>query len=232
MDVPARSEDPLAQPTRARLFGLLCELRRPASTEELAGLLELHPNGIRLHLDRLRDEGLVDRERDRRPRGRPRDMWLVSPDARPGGVPPTAYAQLGQWLARAITPGRTSLSRIESTGRQIGRELAPDAPGNAEASLHGALAALGFQPRRESHTPQRLTYHLCNCPYREAALENPQVVCGLHRGITRGLLDELDPTSRLTAFVANEPSQAGCLIELAGTIATQGLEQLEPASTP
>jgi len=232
MDVPARPEDPLAQPTRARLFGLLCELRRPASTDELAGRLELHPNGVRLHLDRLRDEGLVARERDRRPRGRPRDMWLVSPDAQPGGTPPTAYAQLGQWLARSITPGKTSLSKIESTGRQIGRELAPGTQGGAEASLHGALAALGFQPQRESHTPRRLTYRLCNCPYREAALENPQVVCRLHRGITRGLLDELDPTSRVTAFVANEPSRAGCLIELTGKIATEGLEQLERAGTP
>lgn len=236
MDIPARPEDLLAQPTRARLFGLLCELRRPASTEELAGRLELHPNGVRVHLDRLRDGGLVERERDRRPRGRPRDMWLVSPEATPGGGPPTAYAQLGQWLARAITPGRSSLSKIESTGRQIGRELAPDAQGSAEgsaeASLHGALAALGFQPRRESHTPQRLTYRLCNCPYRDAARENPQVICGLHRGITRGLLDELDPTSRLTAFAPAEPAHAGCLIELSGKIAAQGLEQLEQASRP
>jgi predicted ArsR family transcriptional regulator len=235
MDVPARSEDPLAQPTRARLFDLLCELRRPASTEELAGRLELHPNGVRMHLDRLREGGLVARERDRRPRGRPRDMWLVSPDATPGGAPPTAYAQLGRWLARAITPGKSSLQKIESTGRQIGRELAPDAPdaaGSAEASLRGALAALGFQPQRESRTAHRLTYRLCNCPYRDAATENPQVVCGLHRGITRGLLDELDPSSRLTAFVAGEPSRAGCLIELSGKIASEGLEQLEQAAGP
>jgi len=236
MDVPARPDDPLAQPTRARLFGLLCELRRPASTEELAGRLELHPNGVRVHLDRLRDEGLLVRERDRRPRGRPRDMWLISPDAAPGGGPPTAYAQLGQWLARAITPGKSSLQKIEATGRQIGRELAPDAPdvpdmpGSAEASLHGALAALGFQPRREAHTPERLTYRLCNCPYRDAATENPEVVCGLHRGITRGLLDELAPGSRLTAFVAAEPARAGCLIELSGKIATEGLVQLEQAA--
>jgi predicted ArsR family transcriptional regulator len=229
MDAPAHPPGPLAQPTRARLFGSLCELRRPASTEELAERLELHPNGIRVHLDRLRDAGLVVRERDRRPRGRPRDMWLVSPDATPAGEPPTAYAQLGRWLARAITPATISRRKIESVGRQIGRELAPDAQSGAEASLHATLAALGFQPRRESQRPQRLTYRLCNCPYRDAARENPQAVCGLHRGITRGLLDELDPASQLTAFVPHEPSRAGCLIEIRGKIAAEGLKQLEQA---
>lgn len=227
MDVLARPDDPLAQPTRARLFALLCELRRPASTEELAKRLRLHPNGIRVHLDRLRDEGMVARERGRQPRGRPRDMWLISPDATPAGGAPTGYAQLGRWLARAITPGNMTLRKIESTGRQIGRELAPDARGGAEENLHAALAALGFQPRRESHTRKRLTYRLCNCPYREAARENPQVVCGLHRGITRGLLDELDPGSKLTAFVPQDPSRAGCLIELSGQIAAEGREQLQ-----
>ncbi|MBV8431381.1 MAG: helix-turn-helix transcriptional regulator, partial [Solirubrobacterales bacterium] len=117
MDAPARSQDALRQPTRARLFDRLCELRRPATTEELAEHLGLHPNGVRVHLDRLREEGLIVRERNPRPRGRPRDMWLVSPEAAPAGAPPTAYAQLGQWLARAIAPGRSSLRRIESAGR-------------------------------------------------------------------------------------------------------------------
>jgi predicted ArsR family transcriptional regulator len=55
MDLPPRTDDALAQPTRARLFTMLRDLRRPASTEELAERLALHPNGVRLHLARLRD---------------------------------------------------------------------------------------------------------------------------------------------------------------------------------
>ncbi|MBV9819647.1 MAG: helix-turn-helix domain-containing protein [Solirubrobacterales bacterium] len=231
MDVPARPEDPLAQPTRARVFELLRELRRPASTDELAERLGLHPNGVRLHLDRLRDEELVTRERERASRGRPRDLWLISPGARPGGEPPTAYAQLGRWLARAITPGPTSMRNVESIGRQIGRELAPRAATRPERRLHATLAALGFAPRRESRVPGRLTYRLGNCPYRDAVRENPQVVCGLHRGMTRGLLDELDPTGTLTGFAPDDPATAGCLIELEGRLATEGLERLQDVGT-
>jgi predicted ArsR family transcriptional regulator len=230
MDTTAQPGDPLSQPTRARLFALLADLRRPASTEELARCLKLHPNGIRTHLDRLRDAGLVTRAHDRHGRGRPRDMWLISPDAAPAGGPPTAYAQLGQWLARVIEGGRTGPRKIESTGRQIGRELAPDPVSTNEECLYAALAALGFAPRRESRKTRRLTYRLCNCPYREAARANPRVVCGLHHGITRGLLDELDSASKLTAFLPRDPVHAGCLMEISGPIAEQGLKQLAEMS--
>jgi hypothetical protein len=42
------------------------------------------------------------------------------------------------------------------------------------------------------------------------------VVCALHRGLTRGLLDELQPTARLTRFIPADPDEAGCLIEVEG----------------
>src|SRR5689334_17563407 len=83
MDLPTQLDEALAQPTRARLFALLRDLRRPAGTEELAERLTLHPNGVRVHLERLRKAGLVARERNRQARGRPRDMWVIASDARP-----------------------------------------------------------------------------------------------------------------------------------------------------
>jgi predicted ArsR family transcriptional regulator len=224
MDLPPRPDDVLAQPTRARLFEALSELRRGASTDELAERLALHPNGVRAHLERLRQAGLVARERTRRPRGRPRDTWTVAPGARPGGEPPMAYADLGRWLARAIPPGTGRLRAVEATGREIGRELAPeDGAGSAEATLHAALAALGFQPEREIDPAGTLTYRLCNCPYRDAVRENQAVVCTLHRGMTQGLLDALAPTTRLAGFVPREPYTAGCLIELRGGLADEAV---------
>ena len=219
MDLPPRLDDELAQPTRAQLFTVLRDLRRPAGTDELAEQLGLHPNGVRVHLERLRKAGLIAREQHRYGRGRPRDMWTVAPDAQPGGVPPTGYVDLGRWLARAYSPGRTSLRAVEATGRQIGRDLGrePGAePGSAEASMHAGLVSLGFQPRREQQPGAELTYRLCNCPYREAVRENQAVVCTLHRGITRGLLDALAPDTELVGFVPRDPDTAGCLIQLRG----------------
>jgi predicted ArsR family transcriptional regulator len=226
MDLPHAPDEALAQPTRARLFAMLRDLRRPAGTEELAERLALHPNGVRLHLERLRKSGLVTRERTRQARGRPRDMWLIAPDAQPGGEPPTGYADLGRWLARAINPGRTTLRAVEATGRQIGRDLAPraDGPsGSAEETMRAGLVSLGFQPQRELDPAGGLTYRLCNCPYRDAVRENQAVVCTLHRGITRGLLDTIAPDTKLAGFVPRDPDTAGCLIELRGGLADEAI---------
>ncbi len=232
MDLPQLPDGALSQPTRARLFDLLAELRRPAGTGELAEILGLHPNGVRVHLERLRDAGLIERERTRQARGRPRDMWVIATDARPGGEPPTAYGDLVRWLARAISPGRTSLRAIERGGREIGRELAPEhSASTPEETMHATLAALGFQPRREPEGERRLTYRLCNCPYRDAVRENQDVVCTLHRGLTRGLLDVLASGTKLVDFVPHDPYTAGCEIELEGGLA-EGVEARASTTAP
>ncbi|MBX5470248.1 MAG: helix-turn-helix domain-containing protein [Thermoleophilaceae bacterium] len=218
MDLPLAidPEDVLAQPTRARLFALLGELRRPAGTAELAERLGLHPNGVRAHLERMLDAGLLVRGRERRERGRPRDVWAIAPGARPAGGAPAAYADLGRWLARAIPAGPGRLRQVERAGREIGRELAPRDAGDGGQAMEAALTALGFQPRTDRGPAGRLTHCLCNCPYRDAARESRTVVCTLHRGITLGLLDVLLPDARLTGFVPRDPDEAGCLIELEG----------------
>src|SRR6185312_7852135 len=216
IDLPviADPEDALSQPTRARLFALLSELKRPAGTAELAERLELHPNGVRAHLERLAQQGLIVRARARTPRGRPPDAWAIAPDAQPGGRAPHAYQDLGRWLARALRTGRPGLRGMEETGRQIGRELAPKSPHRDPDALETTLTALGFQPTVKSRDHDRLTICLGNCPYRDAVHENQPAICALHRGITRGLLDVLEPEAKLAAFVPHDPDKAGCQIEL------------------
>ena len=149
-------------------------------------------------------------------------MWSIAADARPGGDPPSAYADLGRWLARVISARKTGLRAVEATGRAIGRDLATEAGAcPAEEKMHAALVSLGFQPKREVDPPGRLTYRLCNCPYRDTVRESQEIVCTLHRGMTRGLLDAVSPKTTLAAFVPRDPYEAGCLIELRGELADQ-----------
>ena len=218
MDAPfAKSpDDVLAQPTRSRLFALLAELKRPAGTVELAERLDLHPNGVRIHLERMEQAGLVERARVRHQRGRPPDAWTIAADARPGGSAPRAYQDLGRWLARALRSPRRGLRSIEETGRQIGRELAPEGTASNPAGFETALTALGFQPTAKLHEDHGVTFCLGNCPYRDAVRENQPAICALHKGITRGLLDVLAPEATLAGFVPRDPDEAGCTIELRG----------------
>jgi predicted ArsR family transcriptional regulator len=233
MDVPMQPHEALGQPTRARLFARLNEMRRPAGTDELADALGMHPNGIRLHLERLCDAGLITRERGRQPRGRPRDMWAVAAGAQPGGDPPSGYADLSRWLARLITHRKIGLRAVEANGREIGRELAPSGgAASPEENMYAALTSLGFQPQRDAAGKDGITYRLCNCPYRGAVRENQPLVCTLHRGITRGLLDEISPEAKLTGFVPSDPDTAGCLIELHGGMADGATDLNDPPVPP
>jgi predicted ArsR family transcriptional regulator len=207
--------DVLAQPTRAQLFALLGELRRPAGTLELAERLELHPNGVRIHLERMEQAGLVARAQFRERRGRPPDAWTIAPDANPGGTAPRAYQDLGRWLARALRARPRGLRSIEDTGREIGRELAPEGA-VAAAAFEASLTALGFQPTAEVGPDDGVKYCLRNCPYSDAVRENQPAICALHKGITRGLLDMLAPDAKLAGFEPHDPDRAGCTIEVRG----------------
>jgi predicted ArsR family transcriptional regulator len=208
--------DVLLLPTRASLFALLVELRRAAGTAELAQRLSLHPNGVRTHLERREEAGLVVRARVRQRRGRPSDAWMIAPGARPGGAPPRAYKDLGRWLARCIGRRATGPGGLERTGREIGRELAPTDAAPGLDAVERALTALGFAPRIAARDGDKLTMCLSNCPYRDVVRENQPAICALHKGITRGLLDVLAPQAKLSAFVPHDPDDANCVIELSG----------------
>ena len=215
LTAPPPDGDPLAVPIRARLFGALLELRRPATTRELADLTGRHPNTTRVQLQRLEAAGLIECRRQLQARGRPRHVWAVLPTARPAGRPPEAHANLGRWLARAMARGRPTLDDVEHAGLEIGRELAPSGVvGNVRHAMLDALTALGFAPHAEA-TAGGTRFVLGNCPYRDAVAENPAVVCRLHRGITQGLLDRLQAGAAVTDFVARDPHAAGCVIEIA-----------------
>lgn len=214
-DDPGLQRDhPLAHPSRARLFAALTELRRVAKTAELAERVELHPNGARIHLERLEEAGLVARVRLQGARGRPAHAWMVAPDARPGGREPRAYRDVARWLARSLNARRMSLRGLEQTGREVGRELAPSGCAPSVEAIEQVLAALGFAPYVQSRDQERMTIRLGNCPYRDAARENQAAICALHKGVTRGLLDILAPDAKLERFVPRDPASAGCTIGL------------------
>jgi predicted ArsR family transcriptional regulator len=217
MDLPVSTDDVLSQRTRARIFAWLVRHQVAASTEELARGLDLHPNGIRRHLEILSEAGLVERRLSKGRRGRPGDLWLVAAGAHPGGERPAGYGDLARWLARAIPAGRNRLREVERAAREIGSELAPkDELEDPIEGFRQVIAALGFQPDLDVAADGGFVCRLENCPYRDSVRENPDVVCALHRGITTGLLAELMPGAKLERFEPHDPELAGCVVGVAG----------------
>ncbi len=204
-------------PTEQRLVVLLRRSPEPLDTATLARRLKLHPNGVRLQLQRLEGRGLVARGHSRDGVGRPRDLWRIAPRAIAEADRPHTGWAIARSLARTIPPTASRLREVERAGAQMGVELAgelgPGAGHDPARALSHALEALGFEPER-LEDGDTLRYRLMTCPYAEAVRENPPVVCTLHRGVIRGVLDAVAPEMRLTGFEPHDPDEAGCLVEV------------------
>src|SRR6267154_525063 len=84
-------------------FAMYCELATsttPLSAQDLADALGLHANTVRLHLERLREAGLVDVEAIHRGTvGRPQHVYSLAPGAPGLGLDPPSYTLLAGMLA-------------------------------------------------------------------------------------------------------------------------------------
>ncbi len=210
---------PSSPPTDERL---IAELRASdgawLGTADLAERLGLHPNGVRVQLRRLAARGLVERDRAHGAAGRPPDRWRLSARAIAEADRPHVGWAMARSLARAIPATSARLTEIEAAGAELGAELARGVgvhPGEAPVdALDHALEAMGFAPERDGGEDGTVRYRLMSCPYADVVRENPAVVCTLHKGIVRGVLDQLGGGGSVTGFEPRDPRTAGCILEV------------------
>lgn len=210
---------PSDPPTDERL---IAELRASdcawLGTADLAERLGLHPNGVRVQLRRLAARGLVERDRAYGAAGRPPDRWRLSARAIAEADRPHVGWAMARSLARAIPATSARLTEIEAAGAELGAELARGVgvqPGEAPVdALEHALEAMGFAPDRDGDQAGTVRYRLMACPYADVVRENPAVVCTLHKGIIRGVLDQLGGGGSVTGFEPRDPRVAGCIVEV------------------
>jgi len=197
----------------ALTFQTLVALGRPSSTSEIAAQTGRHVNSVRAYMRTLAEAGLVEQSTQQPPRGRPRDLWAVPAQLTTSEVPGKTN-ELMRWLATALEAS-ASIEEIEEAGRKIGVELFSSTPESDTASaFQTVLRLLGYQPAPPTITADGSCHVLGYCPHRNTATTHPQTVCALHRGVTRGVLEQLDPEAGLTAFEPKDPRTAGCVIKI------------------
>jgi predicted ArsR family transcriptional regulator len=198
----------------------------PATLAALVAETGLHENTLREHLEALVAQGRVRRSR-RQPAGRGRPAWLYEASGGEGTTTGRAeYAGLAATLASVIH--RTSASPREDAvlaGAAWGRELARTSPAvraadgepvsasEARGRVVALLGELGFEP----HGPagHDAGVDLTRCPLLQAARRYPDVVCGVHLGIVRGVLAELGADGSGTELLPFSAPGA-CRLQLTG----------------
>src|SRR3954468_24404048 len=113
----------LADETRYAMYHELATSTQSLTAAELADRLGLHANTVRLHLERMREAGLVDVEPVHRGTvGRPQHVYTLATGAPGLDFDPPAHAVLAALLATMAERLGGDSSDAEETGRAWGRE--------------------------------------------------------------------------------------------------------------
>ena len=91
----------LGDNTRYAIYLELARASAPLATAQIAEHLDLHPNTVRPHLERMREVGLLEVVTDARGAvGRPQHRYSLAPDAPALGFEPPAFPVLARMLLR------------------------------------------------------------------------------------------------------------------------------------
>lgn len=205
----------LGDNTRYAIYLELARAPSPLATSQIAETLGLHPNTVRPHLDRMREVGLLAVITDAQGTvGRPQHRYSLAADAPSLGFEPPAYPVLAQMLLRLAAAADLSATDAVEAGREQGATAAQRraGAGTCADALSAELAALGFDPEAVADD-DGATIAFTRCPFRELAESNPDLVCGLHRGLIEGFADERGD-ARVLEF-HDLADRAPCQVEIA-----------------
>ena len=182
----------LGDETRFSMYRELAGSTRGRSAQELADSLGLHANTVRLHLDRLREAGLVDVEPVHRGTvGRPTHVYSLAPGAPGLGFDPPSYTLLSGLLAALAERVGADGDEAAEIGRAWGVEAGHRTRSwSCVKALVGEMERLGFEPETET-TADLADMAFMRCPFRELAEAYPELVCNLHRGLAEGIVGEV-----------------------------------------
>jgi predicted ArsR family transcriptional regulator len=190
----------LGDNTRYAIYLELARSSRPLATAEIAESLDLHPNTVRPHLERMRDVGLLEVETDPRGAvGRPQHRYGLAADAPSLGLEPPTFPVLARMLLRlAGGAGLEAVDAVEAGSEQGKADAQASRGATCLEGLVARLDALGFDPTVVLEEAGA-TVAFAHCPFRELAEADPDLVCGLHRGMVEGFV-RAKGGARVTGF--------------------------------
>ena len=209
----------LGDNTRYAIYLELARSPRPLTTAEIAGALDLHPNTVRPHLDRMRDVGLVAVEvAGRGDVGRPQHRYSPAGDAPSLGLEPPVLPMLARMVLALADRLGADPGDAFAVGRNEGIGRAPafaDAPSSLEA-LVSDLDRLGFDPvvSDDPDDDDAAIVAFANCPFGDLAERHPDLVCGLHAGLVAGFVEAMGDTE--VREFCNVANRTPCQVTLVG----------------
>ena len=211
-------------PTRREIY-LFARDNDGVTANQVAESFALHPNVARHHLDKLVAGGYLDVYLEK-PRsggaGRPSKMYKGASVPMEPEVGSRRDELLSLLLSAAIVliEPREAEKMAEAVGEAYGTKLAEHMqPQLAQRSIKFAMRAIadaltahGFAAR-QSDSLGSLTVVSDNCPFGQAASENP-VICALDRGLVRGMLATIVNHKVDVTLTSRAKGDASCAVSV------------------
>lgn len=194
----------LGDNTRYAIYLEIARSPVPLTTTMVSEALDLHPNTVRPHLERMRDVGLLDVETESKGEvGRPQHRYSLAAGAPSLGLEPPAMPLMSRMLLGVAAASGASREEAIEIGRQQGRAAAAaveaaavvaelddveDRAAVCLAALVDELARIGFDPA-VADDADGVVVAFTRCPFAELAESNPELVCNLHRGLVEGFVE-------------------------------------------
>ena len=138
----------LGDNTRYAIYLELARSPVPLSTADIADSLDLHPNTVRPHLERMRDVGLLEVDADSQGTvGRPQHRWSLAPDAPSLGLEPSGFRLLAKLLAGVAATAGIGPETVAEVGRAQGRAAGAARVGGGHPVLPRGAGRRAGRPR-------------------------------------------------------------------------------------
>ena len=188
----------LGDNTRYAIYLELARTAKPLTTAEIADTIELHPNTVRPHLDRMREAGLIDVEVGGRGEiGRPQHRYSLVHDAPSLGLEPPVMPMLARLvlsMAERLGADADDAHRVGHDEGVVRSEPFAAAPSSLEAVV-ADLDLLGFDPVvSDGPDDDSAVIAFANCPFGDLATTHPELVCSLHHGLLAGFVAGMGDT--------------------------------------
>jgi predicted ArsR family transcriptional regulator len=204
----------LGDNTRYAIYLELARSSIPLSTMDIADSLDLHPNTVRPHLERMRDVGLLEVEVDSQGTvGRPHHRYSLAAESPSLGLEPSAFRLLARLLASVAAVAGVDQDLVAGVGRTEGRTAgSARAAAGTQSCLEALVDELADLAVGDDGTTTTVAF--TRCPFRELAGAFPELVCHLHRGIVEGVVEGVPNSEIFVSAFATLADRDPCRVEL------------------
>ncbi|MDY0396681.1 helix-turn-helix transcriptional regulator [Virgibacillus halophilus] len=192
----------LSDPTRFNIYQYMIEKHQDTSVNDIANKFDIHPNVARMHLNKLEDiQLLVSYAKKNGKGGRPSRLFRLSEKVIDLHFPHRDYKLLSAITLETLAGmGEIGKHALFETGRKYGYKLIANqypfqddwTPEKKIKLLEEASCMLGMYASY-TYLPDKkmITFSISNCPFKELADMDHEIVCEMHHDFLRGMLEAL-----------------------------------------